>query len=125
MHREDNSNYLLFIEPSAEDKLKVPINDELTDLMEMALSKAKEGVSNYSSLEDKKGTFRQGSGFKGRHTTDCGVRSSNIDYLLENGMITNSLATFYLRWYRYSIPNNEMLKVLKLKEYYERYKRVL
>jgi hypothetical protein len=125
MHREDNSNYLLFIEPSAEDKLKVPINDELTDLMEMALSKAKEGVSNYSTLEDKKGTFRQCSGFRGRHTTDCGVRSSNVDYLLENGMITNSLATFYLRWYRYSIPNNEMLKVLKLKEYYERYKRVL
>ncbi len=53
MHREDNSNYLLFIEPSAENKLKVPINDELTDLMEMALSKAKEGVSNYSTMDNR------------------------------------------------------------------------
>ena len=118
MHREDNSNYLLFIEPSALDKLKEPINDELTDLIEMALSKAKLGTSRYSSLDDR-GTFRQGSGFKGTHLTECGERSSNVDYLLENEMITNSLAAFYLRWYRYSISEKEMVKVLKLKDFYD------
>lgn len=121
MHRQDDSNYLLFIEPKLEDKLIEPIEDELTSLMEMALSRSKEGVSNYSSLSDKS-TFRTGPGYKGRHITDCGVKSSNNDYLLENGMITNSLATFYLRWYRYSIPISEMLKIQKLKQYYdERY----
>lgn len=28
MHREDNSKYLLYIEPKKEDKLSVPINDD-------------------------------------------------------------------------------------------------
>jgi hypothetical protein len=66
MHRQDNSKYLLFIEPKIEDKLKTPINDDLVELMKMALSKASEGTSNYSSLEDF-GSFRTGSGFKGVH----------------------------------------------------------
>ena len=119
MHREDNSKYLLYIEPPAQDKLQKPINDELTQLMEMALSKSTQGAANYSNLGDS-GSFRKGSGFKGRHQTECGERSSNMDYLLENGMITNSLAPFYLKWYRYSIPETEMRKVLQLKEFYER-----
>jgi hypothetical protein len=72
----------------------------------------------YSSKSDN-GNFRKGIGFKGFHTTDCGERSASTDFLLENGMITNSLAPFYLRWYRYSIPESEMIKVKKLKEYYE------
>jgi hypothetical protein len=118
MHREDDSNYLLFIEPCSLDKLKEPVDDDLTRLMENALSKAKLGTSHYSSLDDE-GTFRQGSGFRGSHCTECGERSSNVDYLLENGMITNSLAAFYLRWYRYSIPEKEMVKVLKLKDFYD------
>jgi hypothetical protein len=63
-------------------------------------------------------SFRGGSGYKGTHRTECGERSSNTDHLLENGMITNSLAPFYLKWYRYSIPETEMKKVLQLKEFY-------
>jgi hypothetical protein len=132
MHREDNSKYLLYIEPPAQDKLQEPINDELTQLMEMALSKAERGTANYSNLQDlgdgtdwthkdktyRVTSFRKGSGYKGTHRTECGERSSNTDYLLENGMITNSLAPFYLKWYRYSIPETEMKKVLQLKEFY-------
>lgn len=118
MHREDNSNYLLFVEPKKEDKLKDPINDELTELMEMAISKSLKGVSMYSTTLDN-GSFREGVGYKGFHRTECGERSSSTDFLLENGMITNSLAPFYLRWYRYSIPESEMMKIKRLKEYYE------
>jgi hypothetical protein len=33
-------------------------------------------------------------------------------------MITNSLAPFYLKWYRYSIPENDMKKIEELKKYY-------
>lgn len=119
MHREDDSKYLLFIEPSASEKLEEPIEDDLTELMEMALSKAKEGGSNYSDRNDN-GSFRPGVAFKGIHRTDCGARSSNRDFLLENGMITNSLATFYLRWYRFSIPETEMRKIYKLAEFYKK-----
>ena len=94
-------NFLLYIEPKKEDKLSIPIDDDLTKMMEMALSKAKPT-----------------SRYKGWHTTDCGQRSDNREYLLENGMQTNSLAPFYLKWYRYSIPESEMKKVNKLASFY-------
>lgn len=117
MHREDNSKYLLYIEPKASEKLKEPIDDDLTKMMEMALSKAERGVAGYSRLNDV-GTFNRGMGYKGFHRTECGERSDSCDFLLENGMITNSLAPFYLRWYRYSIPETEMKKVHELAEFY-------
>jgi hypothetical protein len=133
MHREDNSKYLLYIEPPLKKKLREPINDELTEMMEMALTKAKQGAAHYHRLEDKGDgfdwtdnngqisrvpSFTEGNYFRGWHQTECGERSSNFDYLLENGMITNSLAPFYLRWYRYSIPESEMNKVKQLIEFY-------
>jgi hypothetical protein len=34
-------------------------------------------------------------------------------------MITNSLAAFYLRYYRNSIPESEMKKVMKVVTYYK------
>ena len=118
MHRDDNSKYLLYIEPKASEKLQKPIEDELTQLMEMALSKSKRGGANYSDLEDPGNSFQEGSAWRGTHRTECGQGSSNCDFLLENGMITNSLAPFYLRWYRYSIPENDMKKIEGLKKYY-------
>jgi hypothetical protein len=119
MHREDNSKYLLYIEPKSMNKLSEPIDDELTQIMDMALSKSKIGTSSYSNLDDIEGRFRENSAFKGSHMTECGERSSNKDYLLENGMITNSLASFYLRWYRFDIPEIEMNKVHELVKFYK------
>lgn len=132
MHRDDKSKYLLYIEPKKEDKLESPIDDNITKLMEMALSKSEEGTANYSSLEDMGDGYdweygsvkkripshRTGSAYKGVHRTACGESSSNVDFLLENGMITNSLAPFYLRWYRYSIPENDMIKIRELAKFY-------
>jgi hypothetical protein len=118
MHREDNTKFLLYIEPKAKDKLDQPIDDDLTNLMEMALSKAKKGSANYSQAGSE-ARFSPGGAWRGSHQTECGERSNNCDYLLENGMVTNSLAPFYLRWYRYSIPESEMKKVYELKRFYE------
>lgn len=117
MHREDDSKYLLYIEPKASEKLDEPVDDELTELMEMALSKAKSGSSRYMIRSDQ-GSFSNNNAWRGSHRTECGERSSNTDYLLENGMITNSLAPFYVKWYRYSIPESEMKKLEKLREFY-------
>jgi hypothetical protein len=133
MHREDNSKYLLYIEPKVNEKLTEPINDELVECMEMALSKSQKGAARYSDINDmgdgfdwnhngqirKVPSFSNRSAYKGSHRTECGERSSNCDYLLENGMITNSLAPFYLKWYRYSIPVSEMIKVEMLLEFYK------
>ena len=118
MHREDDSLYLLYIEPTKEQKSQEPVEDELVSLMEKALSESERGYSPYSNLEDR-GDFRSGGGWRGWHTTDCGETSGNNDYLLKNGMITNSLAPFYLRWYRDAIPETEMNKIEQLKKYYD------
>jgi len=134
MHREDDSKYLLYIEPKSSDKLETPIDDEITQIMELALSKAKKGIANYSSLTDvgdgydwmykdkaiRVPSFREKNGYMGYHVTECGKLSTNRDYLLENGMITNSLAPFYLKWYRYSIPESEMRKVNELINFYNK-----
>lgn len=117
MHRIDNTKFLLFIEPTAEEKLNVPIEDKYTKLMEYALTKAKLGAANYSAIGEEP-NFREGSGWRGFHRTDCGQCSGNKEYLLENGMVTNSLAVFYLKYYRDSIPTSEMDKVFKLATFY-------
>jgi hypothetical protein len=57
MHRDDKSKYLLYLEPKKEDKLKEPINDEYTELMEMALSKSKKGASRYMDTNDNGVSF--------------------------------------------------------------------
>lgn len=119
MHREDESDYLLFIEPKKKEKLSIPVEDSLTYLIEKAISNGKFGTSNYSNLEDS-GSFREGrGGYKGFHITDCGETSRNNDILLENGMITNSLAPFYLKWYRNSIPETDIIKLMSLRKWYE------
>jgi hypothetical protein len=113
MHREDKSRFLLYIEPKAEQKSKEPLNDEITITVERIFSKAKRGTADYSNLESN-GNFREGNGWKGWHTVDCGEHSDGHDYLLGNGMITNNLCVFYLRYYRGAIPKTEMDKITEL-----------
>jgi len=106
MHREDNSKYLLYIEPSSALKDEVPITDNITSAMDYMLSNAVQGAARYSDLTDK-GTFHPRNGWMGLHTTGCGTHSSPHDYLLPNGMITNSLCVFYVSYYRRAIPKSE------------------
>ena len=117
MNRDDKSKYLLYIEPNPLTKSKEPLNDSMTKLLEMALKKSKEGTGHYSSLDDD-GTFNEGWGYKGVHRTPCGAVSSNCDYLLENGLITNSLAPYYVMWFRDSIGENDLNKIKELARYY-------
>lgn len=117
MHRIDNSMYLLYLEPKKEEKSTEPLNDHYTLVMERALEHAIKGASRYSKLDDHN-TFMLDNAFRGTHETDCGERSTNRDYLLQTGHITNSLAVFYLRWYRNSIPQSEMEKVKKIVDAY-------
>lgn len=123
MHRIDNSKFLLYIEPKAEQKSIEPINDKITKTVEFSLKNAKKGVSNYSNINEEErfiiGLNDDGEPvhYYGFHVTDCGEWSSNVDYLLGNGMITNSLCVFYLQYYREVIPESEMQKVMKLCEW--------
>jgi len=47
MNRDDKSKYLLYIEPPVSEKLKSPIEDGITKLIEMSLSKAIPGASRW------------------------------------------------------------------------------
>jgi hypothetical protein len=116
MNRNDKSNFLLYIEPTQDEKSLVPIDDDVTKLLTMALLKSKEGVANYSSVDEVE-RFTEG-GYRGFHITDCGKYSSNHDYELQNGMITNNLAPFYASWYRESISLNDWEKIIKLGKFY-------
>lgn len=117
MHREDNSLYFLYIEPRKEEKNTIAIDDVITKTIEQAIRVAPSGSSRYSKLDDL-GTFFSDSAFRGMHTTDCDEMSTNRDYQLKTGHITNSLAPFYLRWYRHVIPTSEMKKLIVILKAY-------
>lgn len=128
MHRNDKSNFLLYIEPKASEKLEKPIIDEVTSLIELAFQEATRGSANYDGspypdyIIEKFGNsdmFREGSGFMGTHRTECGERSDNHDYQLKNGLIVNSLCVFYVKWYRNSIHENDWMKLKQLGDYYD------
>lgn len=114
MHRTDNSQFLLYIELPEKKKRKNPINDALTRMMTYELKQSISGLANYSDLKSKGGFTQTSKGYRGVHCTDCGEYSTNHDYLLGNGMITNSLAPFYLAYYRNSIPRSERKKTIDL-----------
>lgn len=120
MIRDDNSVFLLYMEPPLWEKLKEPIEDELTELLRKALKAAKKGTANYSR-ENEEPIFDEGDRHRwmGTHETSCGKRSTDKDYLLENGMITNSLAPFYVANYRSSICMNDWMKIQALIDFYQ------
>lgn len=97
---------LLYIEPQQPED-PIPIIDGLTRRMAAALS--------HSTAGRKSGNqFAVGDRVRGWHTCACGATSSNQDYLLSNGMITNSLCVHYLAMHRSEVPIAELRKVLTL-----------
>jgi len=129
-----NSSGLLYIEPS--DRVSTtPVLDSLTRRMAAAFRKAQRGTWSGSPdafalamriLERIRPSrrepprpaelFSRGPGWLGWHDCACGVMSSNQDYLLENGQVTNSLCVHYLAWHRDEVPAAELRKVAALPE---------
>lgn len=103
-----NDKGLLFIEPK-NFASREPIIDAFTKKMTAALRKFTEKGSMY-----RDGTFEPGMATKGWHTCECGAGSHNVDYLLVNGMATNSLCIHYLAFHRDEIPESELEKVKTL-----------
>lgn len=116
MQRNDKSVFLLYIEPHESEKLKEPILDDLNALMTLAFSKGKRGAANYSDLKNEP-KFREDDAYRGWHNCN-GEDSDNRDYLLENGLITNSLCTHYIQFYRNSINKNDINKLKELAKFY-------
>ena len=106
-----NNDLLLYIEPNNPPSLN-PVIDELTCVMVDAFRKAKSGIANYSY--ESPYIFNEGGGYKGFHICSCNVCSSNLDYQLENGEITNSLAIHYLAYHREEISKEQLDRVSHL-----------
>lgn len=91
-----NDGFLLMIEPDKQGSpSSTPVEDELTKKVDYLFSKCTNPNYNY----------------KGVHITNCGKHSDNNDWILPNGVITNSLCTYYIRHYRPYIPQSEIDKI--------------
>lgn len=97
---------LLFIEPQNQ-KSDTPLIDELTKKMSAAFK----GYTTGSGFE---GQFMEDAGTMGWHTCVCGAKSTNVDYLLPSGFITNSLCVHYLAWHRGEVLQSELDKLATL-----------
>jgi hypothetical protein len=87
--------YLLMIEPDQEGPPSAePIEDELTKKVDYLFSICKEGT-----------------GYLGWHSTQCGKKSDVCDYTIPGFAVTNSLCTYYIRHYRPYIPQSEIDKI--------------
>jgi hypothetical protein len=87
--------HILFIHPKNR-KPSTPINDEVTKTIEYLFSNATE----------------YGSRFRGFHMCICGKHSDNVNYMLPNGMVTNSLCIHYIRDHRDEVPQKDIDKLM-------------
>lgn len=117
MIRQDmDSKYLLYMEPKRESRSKRGVNDEWTQFVEDLLEDGIAGKSKYDDPQDL-GTFKEDSKWGGaRHECEDGQKSDNYDYLLIGGYITNSLAAYYMRWYRKEITESDWQKIKEIKK---------
>jgi hypothetical protein len=116
MHRSDNSDYFLYIEPDARKRADTPVDDDLTQSLQLALSEATKGTAKYSDLKSK-GDFTPDASWRGMHFAEDGEISDVSDFLLPNGFITNSLCVHYARYFRSEIPKTELKKLEALHEF--------
>ena len=94
-----------------------PVNDEWTEPMHKAFIKGKRGAVQ---IHGDKVDFRIGDGWMGWHQDERNMMSDSHDYLLENGLVTNSLCIYYLQHYRSVIPYQDWIKLHELKYFYEK-----
>ena len=99
---------LLYIEPASASSNE-PCMDELTRKMVAALQQPL-----LTGILSRKGTFQEGIASRGRHRCRCGAESTNVDYKLSTGEITNALAAHYLAWHRDEIPVGQLELVRNL-----------
>lgn len=122
MNRSDAEKFLLYLEPELHEKSAQPIDDAWSQFMAYAVNNAPAGVADFAVPGDPSSgvMFQEGASWRSTHRTPCGNYSSVHDYKLADGSVTNSLAPFYLRWYRSAISEAEMQKLRDVHDFYVR-----
>jgi len=111
-----DNRFLLFIEPKNKPGKK-PVIDNLTKKMTACFRSAVcEGCadSGIGRVGVNTGKFIAGLSTRGFHTCSCGAASSNVDYLLPGGEITNFLCIHYLAMHREEISEEQLNRVKNL-----------
>lgn len=90
-----DDKHLLMIEPKG--CRTEPIEDRLTDLARTVY-----GMTRKSSIR-----------YKGWHMCVCGEWSDNVDHILPDGVVTNSLMIHYIECHREEVPESEIEKLTK------------
>ena len=117
---KNNNKWLLMITPDLKGKPTVePVMDDITIKMDYILSRAEKHPPQGGSMHDWSGHC-----WKGWHETRCGKRSVSNDWRIPTfpDTWTNSLADYYVKYYRSFVPKEELDKIEKIyKElrYYE------
>ena len=113
----ENPYALLYIEPNPKYRNENPITDELYNIVMDALEESTKGIWYYDELDSTLDNFMLDDSWRGTHRVDEFASSSNRDYLLKCGLVTNSCAGYYLQYYRNQIPDSEIQKLKKLVEF--------
>lgn len=88
-----------------------PHDDDLTRGMQALLDEAKQ---NTGTFEKRLCIFYKGRATMGGHKCCCGAASTNVDYLVAPGVVTNSLCVHYLQCHRDEIRSSDMDLVREL-----------
>lgn len=126
MQRDDKTKFLLFVQPTIDQKAQRPINDEFAILLRAAVADAKMGTSNVHEPMQTEVIFKEGKtywqilGIPGVHTCCDGVQSANYDLLLPGGYLTNTLCVHYMMFFRDCITKNDWDKIRDLQRIYGR-----
>jgi len=92
---------ILFMEPQLQ-RLNNPILDELTiNLATLFVNNVARGTIGAESFEENIFSL-------GMHECKCGRLSQSTDYLLHDGLMTNSLCVHYLAYHRNEISESEI-----------------
>lgn len=125
MIRTDKSKFLLFIEPTLEQKSQIGLNDEYTQVLRMAMQMADLGTSNYKNVGQEP-IFNKGKhyppmlGIPAGYVCCDGTKSHNTDFLLPGGYITHGLCVHYMMWYRSAFTKNDWDNIYDLQRIFGR-----
>jgi hypothetical protein len=108
------SNIILFIHPS-EEKLDIPIIDDLTLKIAFAIENGKTGVV-VCELDKETGTANIARNIMtmGYHVCRCGAYSKNADYEIADNLYINSLGAHYVAFHRKDVCVEDLEKIAKL-----------
>jgi hypothetical protein len=114
LSKKTHDGELLFISPDlGHVPAESPANDELVEKIDFIMSVTYKGEGDAKKMGFNEDVGWGSHQYFGYHTTRCGKTSSAQDWYIptKKGVWTNSLAAYYVKYYRNNIPQVEIDKI--------------